>query len=133
MLDGQNFEHIRLNEATGTIDIDRIYFPTDVHTLNRPDRMIIEEIDRFLALPGAGDFSIRFEGHADRRASDEYNQALSERRANSAQTYANEKGAASSKLSMIGFGENRPVGETLRENRVVIPVASEPTRMTRDN
>ena len=133
LIDGQNFEYIRVNEATGTIEIDRIYFPTDVSSLNRPDRMIIEEIDRFLELPGASNFSIRFEGHADRRASDEYNQALSERRANSAQTYANEQGAPASKLSMIGFGENRPVGETLRENRVVIPVASEPTRMMTDN
>ena len=59
--------------------------------------------------------------------------ASSERRANSAQGYAQGKGAAPSKLSMIGFGENRPVGETLRENRVVIPVASEPTRTVRDN
>ena len=128
LLDGQDFEHIRLNETTGTIDIDRIYFPTDVSRLDRPDRMIIEEIDRFLALPGASNFNIRFEGHADRRASDEYNQGLSERRAESAQNYAGDKGASQSKLSMIGFGENRPVGETLRENRVVIPVASEPTR-----
>ena len=133
LIDGQDFKHIRVNEETGTIDIDRIYFPTDVSSLNRPDRMIIDEIDRFLSLPGASNFSIRFEGHADRRASDEYNQALSERRANSAQTYAEGKGAAPSKLSMIGFGENRPVGETLRENRVVIPVASEPTRRVKLN
>ena len=133
LLDGQDFQHIRLNEATGTIEIDRIYFPTDVSSLNRPDRIIIDEIDTFLALPGASNFSIRFEGHADRRASEEYNQRLSERRANSAEQYATGKGAAPSKLSQIGFGENRPVGETLRENRVVIPVASEPPRMIDPN
>ncbi|OAV45973.1 DUF6089 family protein [Lewinella sp. 4G2] len=133
LLEGQDFSYIRLNEAIGTIDIDRIYFPTDVSRLDRPDRMIIEEIDRFLALPGASNFSIRFEGHADRRASDEYNQALSERRASSAKDYAAEKGASSSKLTMIGFGESRPVGETLRENRVVIPVASEPTQRVNIN
>jgi len=100
--------------------------------LNRPDKVIIEEIDRFMALPGASAFSIRFEGHADRRNSDEYNQRLSERRANSAEVYAADKeGANPSKLSQIGFGELKPVGETLKENRVVIPVASEPTRMVK--
>ncbi|MEM1358336.1 MAG: OmpA family protein [Bacteroidota bacterium] len=133
LLDGQEFEHISVDSTNGTIAIDRIYFPTDGSRLNRPDRIIIEEIDRFLALPGASEFSIRYEGHADRRASDEYNQGLSERRATSAEKYSMEKGAAESKLSMIGFGEQRPVGETLRENRVVVPVASEPTRMVKDN
>ena len=134
LINGQEFEHIRVDSTNGTIMIDRLYFPTDGSRLNRPDRMVIEEIDRFLALEGASEFSIRFEGHADRRASDEYNQRLSERRATSAQEYAADKDNANpSKLSMIGFGENQPVGETLRENRVVIPVATEPTRMMTDN
>lgn len=128
-----DFKYIMVDSTNGTIAIDRIYFPTDVSSLNRPDRMIIEEIDRFLALPGASAFSIRYEGHADRRASDEYNQALSERRAGSAEQYSITKGAAASKLSTIGFGEKQPVGATLRENRVVIPVASEPTRMIKMN
>jgi|GEM_PF-983060 outer membrane protein OmpA-like peptidoglycan-associated protein len=128
-----DFEYISVNAMTGTIDIDRIYFPTDISSLNRPDRLVIEEIDRFIVLPGATDFSIRYEGYADRRASDEYNQGLSERRAGSAKTYSIDKGATDNKLSTIGFGEQRPVGETLRENRVVIPVASEPTRMIKVN
>lgn len=128
-----DFEHIHVDSLRGTIEIDRIYFPSDISRLNRPDRIIIEEIDRFLALPGALNFSIRYEGHADRRSSDEYNQALSERRANSAEVYSIDKGALDSKLSTIGFGENQPVGETLRENRVVIPVASEPTLMIKVN
>ena len=132
--DGQSdFQYIRVDSVNGTIMIDRIYFPTDVASLNRPDRMIIEEIDRFLSLPGAEAFSIRYEGHADRRASDEYNQRLSERRADSAEKYSMDKGVSQSKLSTIGFGENQPVGPTLRENRVVIPVATEPTRMITGN
>ncbi|WP_273446785.1 DUF6089 family protein [Neolewinella agarilytica] len=132
LIAGQEFEHIRVDSTNGTIAIDRIYFPTNIHSLNRPDKVIIEEIDRFMALPGASAFSIRFEGHADRRSSEEYNQRLSERRANSAEAYAaGKEGANPSKLSQIGFGELKPVGETLKENRVVIPVASEPTRMVK--
>ncbi len=133
LLRSQEFEYIRVDSTTGTIAIDRIYFPTDVSRLNRPDRLIIDEVDRFLALPGASEFSIRYEGHADRRASDEYNQGLSERRSQSTEKYTLEQGASQSKLSTIGFGEKRPVGATLKENRVVIPVASEPTRMIKVN
>ena len=129
LLEGQDFQHIRIDSINGTIAIDRIFFPTDVSSLNRPDRVIIEEIDRFLALPGAEDFNIRYEGHADRRASDEYNQRLSERRAGSASDYSEQQGANPANLSTIGFGEQQPVGATLRENRVVIPVATEATRM----
>ena len=129
LLEGQDFQHIRIDSINGTIDIDRIFFPTDVSSLNRPDRVIIEEIDRFLALPGAEDFDIRYEGHADRRASDEYNQRLSERRAGSASDYSEQQGADPANLSTIGFGEKQPVGATLRENRVVIPVATEAIRM----
>ena len=129
LLEGQDFQHIRIDSINGTIMIDRIFFPTDVSSLNRPDRVIIEEIDRFLALPGAEDFNIRYEGHADRRASDEYNQGLSERRAGSASEYSERQGANPASLSTIGFGEKQPVGATLRENRVVIPVATEATRM----
>ena len=129
LLEGQDFQHIRIDSINGTIMIDRIFFPTDVSSLNRPDRVIIEEIDRFLGLPGAEDFDIRYEGHADRRASDEYNQGLSERRATSARDYTERQGADAGNLSTIGFGEKQPVGATLRENRVVIPVATEPTRM----
>ena len=129
ILEGQDFRYIRIDSINGTIAIDRIFFPTDVSSLNRPDRLIIEEIDRFLELPGAEDFTIRYEGHADRRASDEYNQRLSERRAESASDYSEQQGADPANLSTIGFGEQQPVGATLRENRVVIPVATEPTRM----
>ena len=129
LLEGQDFQYIMVDTINGTIAIDRIYFPTDVSSLNRPDRLIIEEIDRFLELPGASDFTIRYEGHADRRASDEYNQGLSERRAQSASDYSERQGANAANLSAIGFGEKQPVGATLRENRVVIPVATEPTRM----
>ncbi|PHK97800.1 DUF6089 family protein [Neolewinella marina] len=134
ILEGQDFKHIRIDSVNGTIEIDRIYFPTDVSSLNRPDRLIIQEIDRFMSLPGAENFSIRYEGHADRRASDEYNMNLSQRRAESAKQYTlRQEGAKEANLSTIGFGENQPVGETLRENRVVIPVATEPTVMMPNN
>ena len=67
LIEGQDFASIRVDSVTGGISIDRLYFPTDGSRLNRPDRMVIEEIDRFLALPGAENFNIRFEGHADRQ------------------------------------------------------------------
>jgi len=52
----QEFEHIRVNEVIGALIVDKVYVPSS--RLNRPDRMIIEELDRFMALPLAHNFKI---------------------------------------------------------------------------
>jgi outer membrane protein OmpA-like peptidoglycan-associated protein len=64
------------------------------------------------------------EGHTDARGSAEYNQALSERRANSVRDYLIGAGIDGSRLKAVGIGEARPIasGETAeayRRNRRV--------------
>ena len=49
------------------------------------------------------------EGHCDERGTAEYNLALGERRAESARAYLIDMGVASSRLSTISFGEERPL------------------------
>ena len=46
-------------------------------------------------------------GHTDVRASDDYNQALSERRVNSVRSYLVSKGLGAGRLSILAFGEKR--------------------------
>ncbi|MCP1659797.1 OmpA family protein [Neisseria perflava] len=50
---------------------------------------------------------IRVEGHTDFMGSEEYNQKLSERRANSVANYLVAHGAPSSKISAVGLGESQ--------------------------
>lgn len=53
--------------------------------------------------------SVVVEGHCDERGTAEYNLALGERRAESARAYLRDLGAASSGLTTISYGEERPL------------------------
>jgi len=48
------------------------------------------------------------EGHADERGSDEYNLALSEKRALAAQRYLDTLGVKSDRMETVGYGEEKP-------------------------
>ncbi|MGB3547356.1 MAG: DUF6089 family protein [Saprospiraceae bacterium] len=121
-----DLKDISYDPATGMVTISRLYFPTDVDDLSQVDMSILDQVVTFLQADPA--FTVRLEGHADRRASDAYNQALSERRSQAAYDYLVRKGVDTGRLSQIGLGETQPVGTSLRENRVVIPMATDDFR-----
>ena len=52
---------------------------------------------------------IQAEGHCDERGTNEYNLALGERRANSAKKYLISLGVSSDRISVISYGEEKPV------------------------
>lgn len=67
---------------------------------------------------------VSVEGHTDSVGSDVYNQGLSERRARSVFDYLTSKGIDSSRLTTVGYGEDRPIAsndteEGRAENRRV--------------
>jgi len=57
------------------------------------------------------DTEILIEGHTDSDGSLSYNQRLSERRAMSVKSFLNLKEVTSSRLSIVGYGENQPVAD----------------------
>lgn len=52
---------------------------------------------------------VTVEGHCDERGTREYNLALGDRRANSAKNYLASNGVATSRISVISYGKERPV------------------------
>ena len=52
--------------------------------------------------------AFEIDGHTDSDASDEYNQALSEKRANAVKDFLASQGLTS-EITIIGYGESRPV------------------------
>ncbi|NVM56723.1 MAG: peptidoglycan-associated lipoprotein Pal [Desulfobacterales bacterium] len=54
------------------------------------------------------DVSLIIEGHCDERGTNEYNMALGDRRARSAESYLIDLGIASDRLTSISYGEERP-------------------------
>src|SRR6185369_4260421 len=52
--------------------------------------------------------NVEIQGHTDSKGSDKYNQALSERRANSVKAYLVSQGISASRITTIGYGESQP-------------------------
>jgi outer membrane protein OmpA-like peptidoglycan-associated protein len=55
------------------------------------------------------DTNVLIEGHTDNTGDDDYNQRLSERRADAVQTYLVSQGVEASRLTTRGYGEKQPV------------------------
>jgi peptidoglycan-associated lipoprotein len=67
------------------------------------------------ALQANPSIRVRIEGNADDSGSDEYNMALSQRRAGIAHRYFTERGIDGSRLQIVSFGEEKPTCTTNRE------------------
>jgi len=55
------------------------------------------------------DYSIQIEGHTDSEGAGDYNQWLSEQRANTVRAYLADNGVDIDRMTAIGFGENNPI------------------------
>jgi len=74
----------------------------------RPDAAVILDEAASILNDNPGR-SVRVEGHTDSVGTDEYNQDLSERRANSVRDYLVGKGVDASRLTTAGSGESNPI------------------------
>ena len=62
------------------------------------------------------DSNILITGHTDSDGSEQYNQQLSERRAKAVSDYTMMQGVSSSRLSIVGLGENEPIATNSTES-----------------
>lgn len=86
-----------------------VYFDFDSDALTDQTRAALDaKIPILNANPG---LRIRIAGHTDERGSDEYNQALGQRRAASAKRYLTQHGIAEDRIEIISFGEERPAAD----------------------
>jgi len=96
-----------------TVSIAPVYFDLDESTIKSDYKTILENGATALRETGV---SVTIEGHCDERGSDEYNLALGERRAGSVRRYLLDLGVSAEQLSIVSYGEARPVvsgsGET---------------------
>lgn len=86
---------------------DQIHFDYDKSDIRPDDQGILDWKARLLLANPA--MTIRISGHADERGSDEYNLALSNRRAGAAKRYLVNKGIAESRITTDAYGEERPL------------------------
>jgi len=60
--------------------------------------------------------TVLIESHTDSRGNAEYNNTLSQQRANEVKSYLMENGIASSRITSVGYGSSRPLVECFGEN-----------------
>jgi outer membrane protein OmpA-like peptidoglycan-associated protein len=89
------------------VNMSDVLFDTAKYTLKPGAREKLAKISGIvLAHPG---LMLSVEGHTDSVGSDDYNQKLSEQRANSVREYLLGQGVASTAVTARGFGESQPV------------------------
>jgi outer membrane protein OmpA-like peptidoglycan-associated protein len=89
------------------VNMSDVLFDTGSYTLKPGAREMLAKISGIvLAHPG---LNLQIEGHTDSVGSDEFNQQLSERRANSVGTFLTQQGVAGSTITARGFGKTQPV------------------------
>ncbi|MFN0100126.1 MAG: OmpA family protein, partial [Gemmatimonadaceae bacterium] len=83
-----------------------VYFDLDKSELSSDARAVLDA--KLPLLRANPNVRIRIAGHADDRGSDEYNLALSQRRAAAAKRYLVDQGIPADRIDVAGFGEERP-------------------------
>jgi len=109
-------------DARGCWVLGDVLFDTDKSAIRPQYATLIEDVAR--VLEQNPDLRIRIEGHTDSRGSDDYNQALSERRAHSVRETLIELGIDANRLEAVGYGESQPAApntsaENMQMNRRV--------------
>jgi outer membrane protein OmpA-like peptidoglycan-associated protein len=133
---------VQLNEILETretargliVNLSDVLFDFDRATLRPGAREKLAKISGIvLAHPG---LKTQAEGHADSIGTDQYNQRLSERRAESVRSFLVQQGITAEAVAATGFGESRPVAtngtaEGRQQNRrVELVVSGEPIGTT---
>ena len=84
-----------------------VHFDYDSSNLSSETRRQLAENADWIKAHGS--ITVQIEGHTDSRGSVEYNLALGERRAKSVKTYLHGLGVDESKMTIISYGEEKPV------------------------
>jgi len=85
---------------------DRVFFEYNSATLTAEGQQTLERQSAWLKQYGS--MNVTVEGHCDERGTREFNLALGERRASAVKKYLVGLGVASSRVSTISYGKERP-------------------------
>ena len=97
----------RSNDSGSVLAERFIYFDFDSDRISQDYQDLLSHHGKYLA--ANSDVSVRLEGHADERGTREYNVALGNRRAQAVRRLILLQGAAASQISVISYGEEKPV------------------------
>ena len=96
-------------EIGKSIIIDDLHFKTGLTELDDASYRLLDQLVDFMSQNST--LKIEIAGHTDSDGSEEFNQTLSEGRAQSAVNYIIEKGVDQNRLVAKGYGETQPIFE----------------------
>ncbi|ELA08704.1 OmpA/MotB family outer membrane protein [Moraxella macacae 0408225] len=101
-----------VNAAAAMSEVGTVYFAFDSSEIDEQGQAVLNKQAEFLKSDPSA--RVQISGHTDERGSREYNMALGERRAKSAQAYLVSQGIDVSRTEAVSFGEDQPAveGET---------------------
>ncbi len=91
-----------------------VYFQYDQSTLSAEGQSTLQEIGKLMK--EVPEITVRVEGHADERGTNDYNLALGERRSKAVNDYLGSYGIQGSRLTTISYGEEKPAMEGASES-----------------
>jgi len=94
-------------EFAAVPELKPIYFDFDKYDIRPGDAKVLDANAQWLKTNA--DQLLLIEGHCDERGTNEYNLALGERRAKSTMNYLVSQGVQASRITIISYGEERPV------------------------
>jgi peptidoglycan-associated lipoprotein len=94
-------------EFTAIPELKPIYFDFDKYDIRPGDAKVLDANAQWLK--SNANQLVLIEGHCDERGTNEYNLALGERRAKSTMNYLVSQGVQASRITIISYGEERPV------------------------
>jgi outer membrane protein OmpA-like peptidoglycan-associated protein len=102
---------IRVQQGSGltvfTLESD-ILFDFDQSTIRPDAETALQQVSRAIARRYP-DNAMQIRGHTDSVGRDDYNQALSERRATAVQTWLEQQGEITDRVTIRGYGESQPI------------------------
>ncbi|WP_273454850.1 OmpA family protein [Nevskia ramosa] len=90
-----------------TVVLRAVNFVLDGYELTAPAKATLDEVSSILVAQPT--LSLQVSGHTDSTGSDQYNQKLSQRRADSVRTYLISKNVDASRVIAKGYGESEPI------------------------
>jgi peptidoglycan-associated lipoprotein len=102
-----------LDRARNTLKAT-IYFDYDASDIRGDARSALDA--KLPILRANTNIQIRIAGHADERGSDQYNDALGQRRAAQAKRYLTDNGIDAARISIVSYGETQPAQTGSDEN-----------------
>jgi peptidoglycan-associated lipoprotein len=95
------------SEFAANENLRDVYFDFDKYDIRPPDAKTLDANASWLK--SNPNHLVLIEGHCDERGTNEYNLALGERRAKSTMNYLVSQGVQASRITIISYGEERPV------------------------